>query len=157
METENLEKYTRNAVRAVIIRDRKLLVQKKLDGSFTIPGGAPQADETLEQGLIRECNEEIGTQVIVKELVYVADYFKPRESTPPTIRHQIEFLFICSVDKTYKAKNGPSPDKRQVDVQWIGFDNLEQQRFVPASLIEPIKQLNNHYDKNLPTYLGIVK
>jgi 8-oxo-dGTP diphosphatase len=154
---DKLEKQTRNAVRAIIVRDGKLLVQKKRDGSFTIPGGSPMTEETLEQALIRECYEEIGTQVSVKELAYVADYFKPRQSTSGTIRHQIEFLFICSVDKNYVAQNGPSPDKRQVDVQWLNVKYLEQQHFVPVSLIDPIKQLDSRCDINLPTYLGIIK
>jgi len=151
---KNLESDIRNAVRAVIIKENKLLVQKKQDGSYTLPGGAPHVNETLEQGLERECSEEIGTQIQIMRLAFVADYFKQRKSHPPAIRHHIEFLFICTIPETYIAHNGPAPDKRQVDVQWINLDSVEFNNFIPASLINIIKQIDNTDNQSLPTYLG---
>jgi len=157
----NLESNIRNAVRAVIIKNQKLLVQTKQDGSYSLPGGAPHTDETLEQGLERECNEEIGTPIQISELAFVADYFKPRKTHPPAIRHHIEFLFICSVADDYIAQNGPSPDKRQVDVNWINLDSTELDKLVPTSLIKVIKQLSdtdkNTFNNNIPTYLGTLE
>ena len=158
---KNLENNIRNAVRAVIVQNQKLLVQTKQDGSYTLPGGAPHINETLEQGLKRECSEEIGTQIQISELAFVADYFKPRKSNPPAIRHHIEFFFICSVPKDYIAKNGPSPDKRQVDVNWINLDSTELDKLIPVSLIKVIKQLNdtheNTFNNRIPTYLGTLE
>jgi len=158
---KNLQSDIRNAVRAVIINNQKLLVQKKLDGSYTLPGGAPHVEETLEQGLERECNEEIGTAIKISQLAFVADYFKQRKSCPPAIRHHIEFFFTCSVPDNYIAQNGPSPDKRQVDVNWINIDSAELDKLVPISLIKLIKQLNNTNEKahndNIPTYLGTIQ
>jgi 8-oxo-dGTP diphosphatase len=157
----NLQNDIRNAVRAIIVQNHKLLVQKKQDGSYSLPGGAPHVAETLEQGLERECNEEIGTAIQISRLAFVADYFKPRKSCPPAIRHHIEFLFICSVPKNYIAQNGPSPDKRQVDVNWISIDSAELDKLVPTSLINIIKQLGNSnnsaFNKLLPTYLGTLE
>jgi 8-oxo-dGTP diphosphatase len=159
----NLESTTRNAVRAIILRDNQLLVQKKNDGSYSIPGGAPNVDETLEQGLIRECHEEVGTAIKIIRLAHVADYFKPRKSRPPAIRHHIEFFFLCSVAETYQAKNGSHPDKRQIGVEWLNIEKLQQQNFFPVSLIPVIISLAEQADKNnntttkaLPTYLGLI-
>lgn len=150
---ENLLDTIRNTVRAVIIRDGKLLALKKIDGSYTLPGGAHNPDETLEQGLQRECLEEIGTRVEINKLAFVGDYFKPKKSVPPGIRHQVEFLFDCSVSDNYTAQSGHHPDKRQVDVLWLELDNLENLPLYPVSLKECINKL----DENAPVYIGVMK
>ena len=114
----------RNAVRAVIVRGDSLLVQQKLyeDGSgrLTLPGGAPDLGETLEAALRRECAEELGAQIRVFELLHVADYFKPRDSDPPTRRQQVEFLFRCEVPDSdrgpERAKTGQAPGGRVLAV-----------------------------------------
>jgi len=155
---DNLLDTIRNAVRAVIIKDNKLLVLEKTDGSYSLPGGAPNVDETLQQGLLRECQEEIGCQIKIDKLAYVGDYFKVRGSTPLSIRHQIEFLFLCTVADDYRPQSGHHPDKRQVDVLWLELENFEQQPFVPTGMIEPIKKLQSSGGDGLPdtVYLGTI-
>lgn len=150
---ENLLDTIRNAARAIIIRDGKLLALKKMDGSYTLPGGAHDPGESIEQGLQRECLEEIGTAVQINRLAYVGDYFKPKSSIPPSTRHQIEFLFDCSVSDSYIAQSGSHPDKRQVDVVWLDLKDLENQPLYPTSLKKCIKEL----DKNAPVYIGVMK
>ena len=128
----------RIAVRAVIVRDGALLVQQKLyeDGSerLTLPGGAPDLGETLEAALYRECDEELGTRIRVFELVHVADYFKPRDTDPPTRRQQVEFLFRCEVPDAYVAQNGLKPDKHQVAVRWLPFEDVTESQLSPPAL-----------------------
>ena len=84
----NIEPGIRNGVRAVIVRERQLLLLRKAyeDGSerYVLPGGAQDQGETLTEALQRECREEIDTEVMVSGLLYLADYFKPRETVPPT-------------------------------------------------------------------------
>lgn len=150
---ENLLDTIRNTVRAIVVRDGKLLVLKKTDGSYSLPGGAHEPEESLEQGLQRECLEEIGTHVQINRLAFVGDYFKARKSDPPNIRHQVEFLFDCSVHDDYVAQSGAHPDKRQVDVLWLALDELENQPLYPTSLKECIKKL----DENAPVYIGVMK
>ncbi|MEG3637873.1 NUDIX domain-containing protein [Magnetococcus sp. PR-3] len=135
---DNLIPQTRNAVRALIVRDGKILLQHKLGGHqperYTLPGGAPEVGESLLQGVERECLEEIGAQVQVGDLVWVADFFKHRQTEPPTIRHQVEFLFECQVDPGYEAKNGPHPDRNQVDVLWVALDQLHAIPIFPPTM-----------------------
>jgi len=150
---ENLLAVIRNAARAIIIRDGKLLVLKKINGSYTLPGGAQNTGETIEQALQRECLEEINTRVLVNRLAYVGDYFKPKQSTPPAIRHQIEFLFDCRVDEDYIAQSGDHPDKRQVDVVWIDIHDLDKQPLYPLTLKKCIKDL----DENKMVYIGVLE
>lgn len=131
-----LDPSIRVAVRALIVRDDKVLVQRKAyeDGSekYTLPGGAPLPEETLEQALERECLEEINVEVIVQDLVHVADYFKQRSTVPPTIRHQVEMIFRCDIPQGSKPQNGSHPDKNQVAVEWVDKQALEQQLSSPG-------------------------
>jgi 8-oxo-dGTP pyrophosphatase MutT (NUDIX family) len=134
--TENLLPGIRNAVRAVITRDDAVLLQRKIDDSgserYALPGGAQEQGERLTDALQRECEEEIGTRVEVIDLLYVGDYFKPRPTVPVTTRQLVEFLFSCSVATDYQAGNGPRPDRHQVDVVWVPFDQLSEINLVPA-------------------------
>lgn len=113
----------RPAVRALIQRDGRVLVQHKAyeNGGvrYTLPGGKAEPGESLSDGLIRECQEEIGVTVEVGELLHVADFLKPSSDAPDLHSHRIEFVFRCSVPDHYEARNGPSPDRHQVGVIWL--------------------------------------
>jgi len=74
---DNLINGVRNAARAMITREGRVLLPRK-DGAplgerYALPGGAQEMGETLEQALNRECLEEIGTRVRVRDLRYVAE------------------------------------------------------------------------------------
>ena len=147
----------RNAVRAVIRRNNSILLLRK-DGyeqgeRFALPGGGQDIGETLEQALNRECLEEIDTRVEIHDLVYVADYFKPRETTPKSTRHLVEFLFTCSVPGDYAPRNGHHPDKHQVEVVWVGLEKLAAMPLNPASLIPYLADTAEHPGT---VYLGTV-
>ena len=137
--TESLIPGIRNAVRAVITRDDAVLLQRKVDddGSerYALPGGAQEQGESLTEALQRECEEEIGTRVNVIDLFMVGDYFKQRNTTPPTTRQLVEFLFDCTVEPDYQACNGPRPDKHQVDVIWVPFMQLAEINLVPSDYV----------------------
>jgi len=135
---ENLLPGIRNAARALIVRDNRILLLRKQgysDGErFALPGGGQDPGETLMQALQRECQEEIGTQVRIHDLVHVADYFKNRETDPPSTRHLVEFLFRCEVPDNYVPVNGAHPDKHQVEVIWSPLDSLPGLPLFPRTL-----------------------
>ena len=128
----------RNAARALIIRDDRILLLRKHDAvkgeRFALPGGAQELGETLQQALNRECREEIGTDVTILDLVHVADYFKPRATVPPSTRQLVEFLFSCEVPGNYRAHNGHRPDKHQIEVVWTPLNVLPDIPLLPLSL-----------------------
>lgn len=140
----------RNAARALIVRDQSLLALRKTGGRYALPGGGQDPGESLHQALQRECSEEIGCRVSIDKLLTVADYLKPRNSKPGYHRHVVEFLFLCQVDTDYQPRNGPKPDKRQVDVEWLPLDNLEQVDFTPGFLKTVLPQLQQQRE----IYLG---
>ena len=133
---ENLLPGIRNAVRAVITRRDAVLLQRKIDDTgeerYALPGGAQEHGECLVDALQRECEEEIGARIEVLDLLYVGDYFKLRNTEPPSTRQLVEFLFACSVDNGYQPRNGPRPDKHQVEVLWVPLDRLADINLVPS-------------------------
>lgn len=154
---QNLVPVIRNAVRALIIRDDRILLLRKEGGErgerFALPGGAQDLGETLEQALNRECMEEIATEVSIQHLVQVADYFKQRDTSPPSTRHLVEFLFECTIPESYQPKSGHHPDKHQVEVVWTALDDLENISFYPRSFASHLKALRSGDTR---VYLGTI-
>jgi len=154
---ENLAPVIRNAVRAVIVRDGRILLLKKFDGvrgeRYALPGGAQDLGETLEQALDRECLEEIGTRVGIVALLHVGDYFKVRDTDPLSTRHLVEFAFLCTVPDDYVAHSGLKPDKSQVDVVWADLANLPALPMSPGSLSQ---HLPSGLQRNVAVYLGTI-
>jgi len=141
----------------VIIRDNRILLLRKEyeDGSeqYALPGGGQEAGESLVATLNRECHEEIGASVMIDSLIYVADRFKARNTTPASTRHLVEFLFSCNVVESYTPQNGHHPDKHQVEVLWIELDTLDDIPLQPHS-IRTFLQHNRH--GKAVSYLGVI-
>ncbi|MCU7807850.1 MAG: NUDIX domain-containing protein [Candidatus Thiodiazotropha sp. (ex Semelilucina semeliformis)] len=154
---EGLEPQIRNAVRAVVVREGAVLMQKKWAEArgtwYTLPGGGQDVQETMEAALIRECEEEIGTRVQVGSLLSVADFFKQRDKTFPSVRHVIEFYFACEVADDYQPASGPHPDKHQVDVVWLPVAELSEVALFPKDLALHLPSL---IDKGAQGYLGVI-
>lgn len=57
---------------------RLLLVRERLRerAHWNLPGGRPEAGESIESALVREMREETGLDIEVGELLYVTDRFK---------------------------------------------------------------------------------
>ena len=150
--TAPIEGPIRNAPRAVIVRDDRILLLRKHDEikgeRFALPGGAQELGETLADALNRECREEIGTEVAIRDLLHVADWFKPRETDPPTTRQLVEFLFACEVPDDYVATNGHRPDKHQLEVVWVPLEELHATPLLPRSVIDHLT------GETALTYLG---
>jgi ADP-ribose pyrophosphatase YjhB (NUDIX family) len=145
----------RNAARALIIQQERILLLRKEGGGrgerFALPGGAQDPGETLKEALNRECMEEIGTFVDVGDLKHVADFFKLRDTQPPTRRHVVEFLFECTIAHDYLPRNGNRPDKHQVEVVWAELSEVPQLPLFPQFLSNCIPDINTA-DADL--YLG---
>ncbi|MCU7853852.1 MAG: NUDIX domain-containing protein [Candidatus Thiodiazotropha sp. (ex Monitilora ramsayi)] len=154
---EGLEPQIRNAVRAVVVREGAVLMQKKWAEArgtwYTLPGGGQDVQETMEAALIRECEEEIGTRVQVGALLSVADFFKQRDKTFPSVRHVIEFYFACEVTDGYQPASGPHPDKHQVDVVWLPIAELSEVALFPKDLALHLPTLIN---EGVQGYLGVI-
>lgn len=131
----------RVSVKALIVRDGKLLAQKNVDATgpwYISPGGGQHPGETLHQALKRECLEEIGSDIEIGDIRFVRDYIgsKHEFASIDSGLHQVEIYFACQVPSTYEPTMGPEPDKNQVAIEWLEIAQLDRFRFFPRALGE---------------------
>ena len=87
-----MERHIRNASKALIIKDGKMLAVKISDGNeewYIMPGGGQNSEELLPEAACREVAEEIGIQVIPKDLVFVI------EGVHGESFHRVDLVFLC--------------------------------------------------------------
>lgn len=83
-------------VRAVIFRENEiLLVQEKLDGKWSLPGGWADIGLTPKEVAVKEVVEETGLQVEAVRLLGVLD--KKCHDHPPSSQHVYKLFIMCEV------------------------------------------------------------
>lgn len=78
---------------AVYRNDSVLLVQEKLDGLWTLPGGYADVGLSAAQNTIKEIEEEAGLQVAVTKLFAVRH--KVKHAYAQDMRDFYKFFFLC--------------------------------------------------------------
>ncbi|WP_028863588.1 NUDIX hydrolase [Psychromonas aquimarina] len=108
--------FTRIAARAIILKGEKILMlYTERYHDYTLPGGGVDAGENLEQGLIRELQEETGAQNIrnIEEFGLYEEY-RPWYKDDFEIMHMKSYCYVCDIDsrlgktklEDYEIKNG---------------------------------------------------
>ncbi len=132
-------RHIRTAARALIILDQKVLSIKMCDKTgifYILPGGGQRHGELLTDTLIRECLEEIGTNVEVGELAYVREYIGKNHEFNQMHHtfHQVENVFHCRLTKPQEIDFDTQSDKKQIGVEWIRLEDLPMRRFLPKTI-----------------------
>lgn len=146
----------RNSAKALIINNGKLLVTKNEDqfGVFyLLPGGGQEAGETLHEALARECLEEISAEVEIGELKFIREYIGRNHEFAQwdSDIHQIEFIFICSLNPNARLCPGTVPDAMQTGIEWLDIEKLEEHRIYPKALS---KVLSGNGEMSPIVYMG---
>jgi 8-oxo-dGTP diphosphatase len=120
---------------------------------YILPGGGQEHGETLAETLQRECQEEIGVSVNCGEVIYVREYIGRNHtfSRKHVHFHQLEVVFLCSLDDPSKAAIGTGSDNLQVGLRWLPLAELGMQRFFPKALAPLISRREFPLQ---PLYLG---
>jgi 8-oxo-dGTP diphosphatase len=120
-------------VGAVVIDGTKVLLVRRghepLKGEWSLPGGALEVGETLQQGVVREVLEETGLVVVPVGIVEVLDRITQEEETGRVRYHYVLIDFVCRV--TGGALLGGSDAD---EVRWVSGEELGQYRLAPVTV-----------------------
>ena len=150
------ENTIRNAVRAIIIEDGKILLCKYSDDEgdfFACIGGGQDYYEDMHSALARECKEEINCEIDIGKLVFVREAFIKGNEENGDLKaiHQIEYFFKCSIQDNQEVRPGDKPDLCSLGIEWVSIEQLNEIRIYPNLFKEYI-----HIDGSLQDiiYLG---
>ena len=120
----------RSTVKAIIIKDSKMLVNRcqdeKFGDYFSLPGGGQYQYETLQEAVIRECLEETGYSVspvrfaALCETIFTDEGFRKEH---PGHTHRIYHVFICELldDRQIIPTE---KDSMQVGSEWVDINSI---------------------------------
>lgn len=138
----------RNAAKALIIKDNKMLAIKIKDDEeewYIMPGGGQETEETLPETLKREVLEEMGVLVEVKDLVFVI------EGIHGEAFHRVDMVFIC--EYLGQQEDGERIcDTNQAGFEWLDLSTLNTAPLYPSKLRRQIMNLQE--GKPYQVYLG---
>lgn len=108
--------FTRPTARAIVFKQQHiLLIYTQRYDDFSLPGGGIDSNESIEQGLIRELNEETGAQniKICSEFGLYEEY-RPWYKDDFDIIHIKSYCYVCEINEQlgqaqlehYEQQNG---------------------------------------------------
>ena len=135
-------------VAGIEVQNGKVLLQKPTNEDFyAFPGGHVEFGETSEETLIREFKEEIGADISVKELKWVAEAFFPWGKSPC---HQICLYYAIEIIDENIPKNGVFMAKEHIEERnfdlefhWIPIDETDKIEMYPQDAKTLLKDLES--------------
>ena len=127
--SDDMEEFERFAVRAVIIRDGKIAMQRAGEGYYKILGGGIDKGETREKALAREVREEAGLIVIPESIRECGKVIEKRLDIfdDHKIYHCHTYVYFCDVEEQQvEAQMTESEKALDYDLAWA----------TPAEIIE---------------------
>jgi len=122
-------------VGAVVIDGTKVLLvrrgQEPLKGEWSLPGGALELGETLQQGVVREVLEETGLIVVPGGIIEILDRIVPDEASGRVRYHYVLIDFVCHVSGGALCSASDAEE-----VRWVERDQLQNgYRLAPVTLV----------------------
>jgi len=133
---QDKEYYDREAAYVVLTDGDLFAVVKTRSGKLFLPGGKIESGESKEECIIRECIEEMGTKVVVKDyFAYGERYFFHEASN--RYSHVIGHFYFSD---EFEKMNVPLEEGNEV--LWLSYEEAVRDMFHPhhAWAVELIKE-----------------
>ncbi|MBR3935513.1 MAG: NUDIX hydrolase [Oscillospiraceae bacterium] len=135
-------------VAGIAVQNGKVLLQKPTNEDFyAFPGGHVEFGETNEETLIREFKEEIGADISVKELKWVAEAFFPWGKSPC---HQICLYYAIEIidedipkDGMFMAKEHIEGRNFDLEFHWVPIEETDRIEMYPEDAKTLLKDLES--------------
>jgi ADP-ribose pyrophosphatase YjhB (NUDIX family) len=111
----------RAGVVAFVVRERSLLLERKADfGTWGIPGGALDENETIEEGMARDVREETGLEVVSSELFGIfSDPSRIIEYDDGNVYRLLTVAFVVGV-----AAGEPRISEEPLELRFVPFERV---------------------------------
>lgn len=118
-------------VRALIVRDRKILVCQTVGKDyFFLPGGHIEFSENMKDALSRELNEELGARVVASQFIGGIENLFSQDGE---MRHEVSFLFHVDIDiEEIKSL------ETHISFYWFSYEEFVDQKIVPPALKDAV-------------------
>ena len=108
----------------ICIRDGAiLLVKMKNTGKYFFPGGGVDKGELVTDAVIRECQEETGSTVAIKDFLTMREsffYYDPLD----TAFHCFNFFYTIDLISQTEDFTNPDSDDEATEGEWIPLNTL---------------------------------
>lgn len=111
----------RRDVRAIIIRDEKVLTCKLVGRHSFYPGGGIDLGERATDALLRELDEELGISARITGFLGVYEWLWNEENGQP--HHNVSYFFAVESEQLYPGKD-PASREPHLTFQWATLDQL---------------------------------
>lgn len=142
---EGLARFTNRIVGIVLDRGRVLLHRTDDMTFWALPGGRAELMEASAETLVREMREEIGVEVKVDRLLWLAENFFHNEGRA---HHELGLYFLMHLppDSLLRAQSsflGHEGDMA-VHFEWFPVDTLEDVPLFPSFLRTGLRSIPDH-------------
>ena len=125
-------------VGAVVIDGTKVLLVRRgnepLKGEWSLPGGAVELGETLQQGVVREVLEETGLVVVPAGIVEVLDRITQDEVLQDGASGRVRYHYVL-VDFVCHVTGGALREGSDADeVRWVAREELGEYHLAPITV-----------------------
>ncbi|PDY84329.1 NUDIX domain-containing protein [Bacillus cereus] len=123
-------------VRAIMIKDEKLLVAEYIGHHYFLPGGHVEFGESAENALIRELREELGVTCSIKQFLGVIEN---KWQAKENLHHEINHIFEIDSNEL-KSDFTPISKESHLAFHWIDFtkENINSYTIMPTPSVKEL-------------------